>query len=107
MHVYFLSRIRTLLPLAKENKSMVNASSQLNKRTNHPLSFNKSSTIEKTYTQEHLSNAFPKALATFHLSNHGWAFMLNNHQQSCPRIIEPKYHLTTLDHDLDNCMQKN
>jgi hypothetical protein len=83
MHVYFSARIETLLPLAKENKSMVNASSQLNNRTNHPLSFNKSLTIGKTYTQEHLSNAFPKALATCHLSNHGWPFMLNNHQQSC------------------------
>jgi hypothetical protein len=49
MHVYSLARIETLLPHAKENNSMVDASSKLCKRTKHPLSSNKSVAIEKTY----------------------------------------------------------
>jgi hypothetical protein len=43
----FLAKIKTLLPCAKENNSMVDASSKLFKRTKHMLSSNKSLTIEK------------------------------------------------------------
>jgi hypothetical protein len=46
MHVYFLARIKTLLPYAKENNSMVDASSKLCKRTKHTFSSNKSLTID-------------------------------------------------------------
>jgi hypothetical protein len=44
-----LARIETLLPHAKENNSMADASSKLCKRTKHPFSSNKSLAIEKTY----------------------------------------------------------
>jgi hypothetical protein len=47
MHVYFLVRIETLLPHAKENSSMVDASSKLCKKTKHPLSSKKSLAIKK------------------------------------------------------------
>jgi hypothetical protein len=50
MHVYSLARIETLLPLAKKkNNSMADASLKLCKKSKHPLSSNKSLTIENAY----------------------------------------------------------
>jgi hypothetical protein len=45
--IFFLVRIETFLPCAKQNNSMVDASSKLCKKIKHPLSSNKSLAIKK------------------------------------------------------------